>query len=56
MDHPNNSNDVFLNHQVCFDKTQIIGKGTYGVVYKGYHAKHSIPIAVKFIKSEKKRD
>ena len=32
-----NHNIVKVTNEVSFDKTKILGKGTYGIVFKGHH-------------------
>ena len=51
-----NYNIVNVNSEVSYDKSKIIGKGTYGTVYRGHHIKYHIPIAVKVIPNGKYRE
>lgn len=38
-----------INQEFYVDKSKVLGKGNFGVVFKGYHLSENRIIAVKFI-------
>jgi len=44
-----NNSWIQLNNYICYDPSQILGEGSFGIVYKGYNYTKNLKIAVKHI-------
>lgn len=46
---------IKINDHVLYNPEKVLGKGSNGVVYKGFHEEENCEIAVKFIPQNKLR-